>query len=346
MARGLTRWQAVLLGAVFLGALLLGGLGVFAIGDWSWLSKDTLHVRVAFPEIRGVEVGTRVRIQGIDAGEVVERNAPTKPRDPVVLRLRIKPQHRNLIRSDATVSIVAEGMLGGKVLEIRLGANDAPPVEENGLLATGPSNDAEGLLGETTAMLKSIREGNGTAGKLLTGNEAHEALVEMLQQGKQTFASLQRVSDSLEKLPLVGGYIENPAKILDRPNFNRDRRVFKATDLFEPGRAVLTARGKAKLDEIAPWLEGMKHKGSEVVVVGFADPSDPEALNGSAGVLTRKQSESVCDYLVAQHGVQKMGWWSTRKVLPIGLGTQPSPIAERDPLPPARVEVIVFVPQT
>ena len=62
MARGLTRWQAVLLGAVLLGALLLGGVGLFAIGDWSWLSKDTLHVRVAFPEIRGVEVGTRVRI--------------------------------------------------------------------------------------------------------------------------------------------------------------------------------------------------------------------------------------------------------------------------------------------
>src|SRR5687767_2997523 len=102
MSRGLTRWQALVLGAFVLGGLLLGGFGLFAVGDWSWLSKDTLHVQVAFPEIKGVEVGTRVRIQGIDAGEVVERNPPTNPGDPVVLRLRLKGEYRHLVRSDAT----------------------------------------------------------------------------------------------------------------------------------------------------------------------------------------------------------------------------------------------------
>lgn len=346
MSRGLTYWQAVLLGGIVLGALFLGGLGLFAVGDWSWLNKDTLHVLVAFPEIRGVEVGTRVRIQGIDAGEVVERKAPAKPQDPVLLRLRIRAQHRHLIRSDATVSIVAEGMLGGKVLEVRLGSDSAPLVEENSLLAAGASNDAEGLLGEASATLKSIREGKGTLGKLATDEEVHQALLEMLQQGKTTMASLQQAADSLEKLPLVGGYIENPVTILDRPSFTRDRRVFETDELFEPGRAVLTTHGKKRLDEVAPWLEGMKHRGSEVVVASFCDPKVPEHLNGSARVLTRKQSESICEYLMAQHAIQKMGWFSSRKVIPVGLGTQPSPTVEREPLPPSRVEIIVFVPQS
>lgn len=346
MSRGLTRWQAVVLGAVFLAAVALGGLGLFAVGDWSWLSNDTLHVQVAFPEIRGVEVGTRVRIQGIDAGEVVERRAPAKPRDPVVLRLRIKPQHRHLIRADAVVSIVAEGMLGGKVVEVRLGSDDAPPAEPDAFLVAGQGNDTDALMGEASATLRSIREGKGTLGKLATDTEAHQALVEMLQQGKQTLTSLERVAESMEKLPVVGGYIENPVALLDRPNFNRDRRVFAADALFEPGRAVLTTQGKQKLDAVAPWLEGMKHKGSEVVVASFANPADPAALNGSARVLTRKQSEAVCDYLKEQHAIQKMGWFSSRKVLAVGLGTQPSPTVERETLPAARVEVIVFVPQS
>ena len=86
MSRGLSRWQALLLGVVVLGLLVAGGFGLFAVGDWSWFGRDSLHVRVAFPEIRGVEVGTRVRAQGIDAGEVVEIQRPAKRGDPVVLR--------------------------------------------------------------------------------------------------------------------------------------------------------------------------------------------------------------------------------------------------------------------
>jgi phospholipid/cholesterol/gamma-HCH transport system substrate-binding protein len=346
MSRGLSRWQAVLLGTVVLGALALGGIGLFAVGDWTWLSKDTLHVQVAFPEIRGVEVGTRVRIQGLDAGDVVETRPPANPGDPVVLRLRLKGQYRSLVRADSTVAIVSEGMLGNKALEIQPGKGSGQPVEDNQLLAAGSSNDADGLLREASAALRSIQEGKGTVGKLVSEDKAHTALLELLQQGKATFASIQQVADSLEKVPLVGGYIENPVTILDRPRHSRDRRVFDVESLFEPGRAVLTTQGKRKLDEVAPWLEGMKHKGSEVVVASFADPRDLDSLNGSPRVLTRKQSEAVCEYLKGQHAIQKMGWFSSRKVVPVGLGTQPSPTVEREPLPPARVEVIVFVPQS
>jgi phospholipid/cholesterol/gamma-HCH transport system substrate-binding protein len=346
MSRGLSRWQTVLLGIIILGALALGGFGLFAVGDWSWLSGDVLHVQVAFPEIRGVEVGTRVRVQGLNAGDVVECKPPAKPGDPVILRLRLKGQYRNLVRTDSTVAIVPEGMLGNKVLEIQPGKSNGLPVEENALLAAGPSNDLDGLLRDVSAALHDIQNGKGTVGKLVTEDKVHQALVELLQQGKTTLTSIQRVSDSLEKVPLVGGYIENPVTILDRPQSSRDRRVFDAEALFEPGQAILTAQGKRRLDEVAPWLEGMKHKGSEVVVASFADPRDTEALRGSPGVLTRKQSEAVCDYLKGQHAIQKMGWFSSRKVIPVGLGTQPSPLVEREPLPPARVEVIVFVPKS
>ena len=53
----------------------------------------------------------------------------------------------------------------------------------------------------------------------------------------------------------------------------------------------------------------------------------------------------VVNYLKGHHSVQKMGWVTRRKVTPIGLGTGPPPVPERDPLPAPRVEVLVFVPQ-
>jgi hypothetical protein len=40
-----------------------------------------------------------------------------------------------------------------------------------------------------------------------------------------------------------------------------------------------------------------------------------------------------------------MGWFSSRKVTSLGMGTQPPPVPEPSELPPARLEVQVFVPQ-
>jgi hypothetical protein len=41
-----------------------------------------------------------------------------------------------------------------------------------------------------------------------------------------------------------------------------------------------------------------------------------------------------------------MGWFSSRKMAALGLGTNPPLVPETESLPAARVEVLVFVPQT
>src|SRR5438874_5011382 len=112
MSQSLTRLQALLLGVVFLLGMGLAGSGLYAVGSRQWLWSDTFHVRAGFPQIRGVEVGTRVRVQGIDAGEVDAVEPPGAPGGDVLLRLRLDGKLRSLIRTDASVQIVSEGMIG------------------------------------------------------------------------------------------------------------------------------------------------------------------------------------------------------------------------------------------
>src|SRR5262245_10673184 len=133
VTRSLSRWQALLLGVVVLAGLGLGGFGLFVVGSRVWPGQNDLHVQVGFAEIKGVEVGTRVRIQGIDAGEVERIPPPETPSSPVLLRLRVKGEFRHLVRVSSTVQIVSEGMLGGKVVEIR------PPARKPGQPAPGSS---------------------------------------------------------------------------------------------------------------------------------------------------------------------------------------------------------------
>jgi len=316
---------------------------VFAVGSRQWLWSDTFHVRVGFQEIRGIGVGTRARVQGIEAGEVEAVEAPSTPGGEVLLRIRLDGRLRQLVRSDATVQIVSEGMIGGKALEIKPGTAGASPVEDNALLASQPTTELADLLGQVNSTLQGIRSGEGTLSKLVQDPEGYRELLTLLKQSRDTMSSVQKDADAIKRLPIVRSYVEDPYDLLVRPECERNRQWFAEADLFEPGRAVLTAQGRERLDQLAPWLAGLKHKGSEVVVAAFADPSHTDAA--LARTLTRQQSEAVCSYLRDHHAVQKMGWFSSRKVTALGCGLNHSPLPEPDNLPPARVEVLVFVPQ-
>ena len=103
--------------------------------------------------------------------------------------------------------------------------------------------------------------------------------------------------------------------------------------------------GKDRLQKVADWLNGQKHKGSDVVVASFADPANKDMSSLAARALSKKQSEVVVEFL-RDKGIHKMGTWSrNRNVTPIGMGMDPSPITEKEKLPNPRTEIILFVPQ-
>jgi phospholipid/cholesterol/gamma-HCH transport system substrate-binding protein len=342
VSRSLSPLQALLLGAVVLAGLALGAAGLFTVGGNAWPWSHAFHLRAGFPRIHGVEAGTRVRVQGMDAGEVEAINLPEQPGGNVVLRLRLRAELRNLVRADASAQIVSEGMVGGKVVEIDPGRSDQPVADE-ALIATRPSAELTDVLAQVSGTLQGIRDGEGTLGKLAKDPEGYAALLALLRQSEKTMASVQRDADALKRVPVLGGYVEDPQALLVRPNCERNRWVFVEGDLFEPGRAVLTGPGRRHLDDIAPQLNGFRQKGTEVVVVSYADPKATPADN--ALTLTRQRSEAVCNYLKDQYQVHKVGWLGSRKVTPLGMGTNPPPAPETENLPPARVEVLVFVPQ-
>ena len=350
MSRSLSRFQSVLLGLIVLTGLSLAAGGLFLIGGRGWYGADAFHVRAAFHEIRGVEVGTRVRLKGMDAGEVTAVTPPEHLDDPVVLRLKLKAEYRRLIHHDAVVRIESDGLVGGKVLEINPARTPAAsPADE--LIAEDQmlQGDSSDLMENVSAAVDGIREGKGSLGKFLTDTQAHDAFVDMLHQGtkalaksQETATTLQQDADALKRLPVVGAYVEDPAALLQRYKSERQRRIFNAGDLFEPGRAVLTTQGRQDLDGLAPWIKSLKRPGSDVVIVAYADP---HSVNSQAAqALTRQESETVCDYLKTKQGIQKLGWFSSRKVTPLGLGVEPPPMPESESLPPDRLEIQIFIP--
>jgi phospholipid/cholesterol/gamma-HCH transport system substrate-binding protein len=342
MSRSLSRWQSIVLGVVVSMGLGLASYGLFVLGGRNWSSKDYFHVRAGFRDVRGVDVGTRVRFQGVDAGEVVAIVPPEAPGENVVLRLRIRGDLRPLVRTDASVQVVSEGMIGGKLVDITPGKLDAAgksslstPVEADGLLASKSAPDLNEVLSQVTTTLQLVRDGQGVLGT---------EIVKALQQTRGTMASFQQIGEAGKLMPIVRNYVIDPEKLLVRKNAECTRYVFAEADLFEPGRAVLTAAGKSRLDDKIDEMHGLlRHGGADMVVLALADPKNsgqPSFLK----TLTQQQSEAVCDYL-KKHKVHKSTWVTSRRATALGIGADAIPGEESDSALHARVEVRIFVPQ-
>ena len=67
-------------------------------------------------------------------------------------------------------------------------------------------------------------------------------------------------------------------------------------------------------------------------------------LPASAPELTRKQAEAVVNHLRACN-VHKLGTFTRRKITPLGMGWNPSPVVEKEPAATCVVQVLVFTPQ-
>src|SRR5262245_25388235 len=85
VSRSLSTLQAMVLGGFVLMGLALGIVGLFTVGSRHWPWNEPFVVRTSFAKVAGVDTGTRVRVQGVDAGEVESVEFPEPPGGDVQL---------------------------------------------------------------------------------------------------------------------------------------------------------------------------------------------------------------------------------------------------------------------
>lgn len=326
--------------------------------------------------LRGVDAGQVV---------AVEYPADDRPGAEVTVRMKLQAKFADRLYADATAHIQASGLLGSKVIAVHPGNPAAGPLAGVRLRGVKPMNleDAVGevrelagevkkLAAEANGLVKDVRDSTGTVSKLIKDDDLYHDLKEIttdakgllkradgavgkvegemanlkgfVTDGRETLRSVKQGTDAIGRMPIIRGYVEDSAALLVRPAHHRDRMAYNTIDLFHPGTAILTDTGRHHLTAVVGWLKGVTNPKAEVVIVAFCDPNDPGQTSASAHELTKKQAEAAIEFFKSQ-GVHKLGWTTRRKMTPLGMGTNPSPVVEKEPLPPSRVEVLVFSPQ-
>jgi phospholipid/cholesterol/gamma-HCH transport system substrate-binding protein len=109
------------MGAFVIGGLLLFGFGLFLIGDRRMLLSNSAEYYTEFAQVSALEPGAKVRVAGMDAGEVVEVRVPSGPDSTFRVKFRIVEKLFPVIRTDSIASIQTDGLLGNKYLLIDIG---------------------------------------------------------------------------------------------------------------------------------------------------------------------------------------------------------------------------------
>lgn len=204
-------------------AVVLFGLGLFLIGNQHKAFRSHVEFYAEFANIDGVAKGAKVRVDGMDGGEVVSIGIPSNPSEKFRLKLQVDGRLHGLVREDSVVSVETEGVVGDKYLLIQQGSDGAPVAppkstlrskepfqmakllqQASGLLnqANGTMTDVRGRLdGALDAVTKTVNDTNGVVSDLRHGKGAAGMLLEdkaTADQVKQTITNTQTATANVD----------------------------------------------------------------------------------------------------------------------------------------------------
>jgi phospholipid/cholesterol/gamma-HCH transport system substrate-binding protein len=191
----MNRMRGALVGSFVLVGLVLFGGGLFLIGDRRLLFARQFEITTAFGKVTGLQIGTRVRVAGLDAGEVLEIALPARPSERFRVRMRLREDVRPLVRTDSVATVQTDGIVGNAFIQVGVGTDAAAIVE--------PGSTIDGS--DPIEFADLIREGRETfrvvsREMLDLKSEASVALVALTGTVETANGVIQEVGDNAGRL--------------------------------------------------------------------------------------------------------------------------------------------------
>ena len=178
-----------------IGGVILFVAGLFFIAKRHNLFNGNFEVYTEFDRLNGLQKGAKVRVSGMDAGEVLEAQVPNLPNGRFRVRVRIGQDFHVLVRRDSVATIRTPGLGGSSFMDIERGTQNAP---ESGSGSTIPSKepfDLGDLIQQGSDLLKTAQT---NIGQLRAS--AERTLHSIDSAAKQTDRSVAAVRPDLRKL--------------------------------------------------------------------------------------------------------------------------------------------------
>jgi len=250
-------------GAFVIGGILLFAIGLFLIGSRRMMFGDTFRVYAEFAEVAALENGAKVRVAGMDAGEIEEIRVPPGPGAKFRVRMRVRSDLHPIIRLDSVATIQSDGLVGNKYVQIDAGTERSPIVPDQGTIRSREPFDFTDVLKKMSDTIDTVNttvvslkvEIDQALGSITDTAATARALIDDFGvDTRAILASSQKISGDLQAI--IAGVKQGRGTVgklvTDDSLFQNAQKI--ASDAQKTMADLRTAAGQAK-DAIAELRE-------------------------------------------------------------------------------------------
>ncbi|MGB7849076.1 MAG: MlaD family protein [Candidatus Acidiferrum sp.] len=203
-------WSELRVGLFVLVGLLILAVAIFYVTGPGMFGPK-YRLKTYLPEVSGLVTGAAVRLDGVEIGNVEritlvprQQGKPPDHMHNIEVVMRIDRTYQPNILTDSVATLVTEGLLGNRYVNIQRGFSGAPIQdgqavpggEEKAIKAVVEGSadvlaNLKALSEDVRDLIAGVQEGRGTLGKLLTDDQAYNHLSSILAKGDQIVTNVQ-----------------------------------------------------------------------------------------------------------------------------------------------------------
>jgi phospholipid/cholesterol/gamma-HCH transport system substrate-binding protein len=197
-------WSELKIGVLTSVALSIAAVAIFTLTGTKGFFWQRYHLKTRFPSAIGLSVGSPVRIAGVEVGSVKGIEIAGEEVD---LILEVNKEHRNQITTASVARLGSISLLGEGAVDITP-STKGTALPDWGYVTPGRTPKAfadiadqasEGI-DQINGLLRDVRAGKGTAGKLMTDERLYAELHQFVATAGQMTRELQQGRGTLGKL--------------------------------------------------------------------------------------------------------------------------------------------------
>jgi len=202
-------WSELKIGIITVASVALAIMMILAVGGQGGFGWQQYELRTRFADVQGLKSGAVVRVAGVEVGKV---GAVQLSGSEVEVLLKVHEENKSRITTESRATIGSLSLLGEPIIDISpstagTSLNDGDVIQ-SGRTPGQLADVAEGAtqsLDQVTQMLREIREGRGTVGKLFTDDQVYKEVQALIASVNVVAGELGRGQGTL------GMLIKDPA---------------------------------------------------------------------------------------------------------------------------------------
>jgi phospholipid/cholesterol/gamma-HCH transport system substrate-binding protein len=254
-------WSQLKIGILTVVAIALAVFLIFLVGGQAGFPWQRYHLKARFADVQGLKSGAVIRLAGVEVGRVTNVEfAGTQ----VEVTFELTEDVRDKITSNSRAMLGSLSLLGEAVVDLTVGAGGQPLPDWGYVRAqrtpgqiADVAAQATTSIEEATALLRDIRSGRGTVGRLFTDESIYkefsaflvsaERVVDSVNRGRGTLGQLVRdpaaykaLRASLDNLEVITTRVQKGEGSLGR--LIRDEQLARSLSTTSDNLAGLTDR--------------------------------------------------------------------------------------------------------